>query len=116
MATLSNNGIVKLDGVTFRCKPGLTVTLGGEEKEAQVDAAGNVDAMVTRVAGGIEFTIPAADDTDIAFLKAFRGTATAEFLDSGKVYTGGGAFVTNNLSISGGELSVTIACREMIEQ
>ena len=108
MADLSNNGIVKLDGVTFRCKPGLSVTLGGEEREPQTDAAGNVDFMVTRVPGQIEFTVPAADDTDIPYLQAFNGTATAEFLDSGKVYTIGRARVVNNLAISGGELQVTV--------
>lgn len=116
MADLSNNGIVKLDGTTFRCKPGLSVTLGGEEREPQVDAAGNVDFMVARVPGAVEFTIPAAEDTDVAFLQSFNGTATVEFLDSGKVYTIGGARVVNNLQISGGELSVTINGRAAIIQ
>lgn len=116
MADLSNNGIVKLDGTTFRCKPGLSVTMGGEEREPQVDAAGNVDFMITRVPGSVDFTIPAAEDTDIPFLQSFEGTATVEFLDSGKVYTIGAAKVTNNLQISGGELAVTIVGRAAIIQ
>ena len=117
MATaLSNNGIVKLDGTTLKCKPGLTVRMGGEEREAQVDAAKNVRFMVTNAPGGVDFTIPADEDTDVAFLKAFEGTVTVEFLDSGQVFTGGGGRVVNNLEISGGELQVQIVCSEMIPQ
>ena len=116
MATLSNNAIIKLDGVTLRCKPGASVDTGGTTSEEMVDAAGNVDFMETRVAGGAEAVIHADADTDIAFLKAFRGTATVEFLDSGKVFTIGGARITNNLVISGGELPITIRGREAIPQ
>ncbi len=114
--SLSNLAIVKLDGTTFRCKPGASVTMGGREAEAQVDVSGNLDYLETPVAGGVEFTVPAAADTDVAFLKQWRGTVTVEFLDSGKVYSGASGRVTNNLQISGGELAVTIACSEMVEQ
>lgn len=114
---VSTNAIVKIDGTTIKVMPGLKVMMGNPELEAVVAADGSVQYKETPQAGGFDFTAIAANDTTLATLLALDGgTVTAEFLDSGKVYTGGNAKVTNRLEVGDGQIPVTIACNPVIEQ
>jgi len=105
---VSNTGTIRLGGVPYAAT-GIEVTMGGVEREPIVADDGSVHYKITRAAGGARFTLLHIDDVRLDDVRNFASDTVIVEWDNGRTHTIPNAFVTNNLSLSGGEVSVEIS-------
>lgn len=100
--------IIKIDGNTYRTKPGASIKFGGIERKPQYGDGRLIGYAEEPVAAEVSGTLTHTGDTDVQALVDSSNVTLVFQCDSGPNYIVREAFLTTPPTLTGGEGELTV--------
>lgn len=115
MAQITGRAFIAVNGTRLRSREGAKLSFGGVERETVVGDTGVHGYTEKTVAPSVECSISHGADTNLTELRDIKDASVIFETDTGKVYTLGGAWLSNPIEMEKGEIKLTfvgITCEE----